>query len=154
MNSKFIFTFFIKNFIIKLGDKMKRSGFTLIELLGVIVLIGLISIIALPSITSQLTKSKGDVNSAASETMIAAAELYLDNNVNLQAYKTNTNFCITLEVLVNHGDLKAPIKNLETGKTMDLKANAIQVTYDITNHLIKDGKVGLLSNLTCNEKIQ
>ncbi len=132
---------------------MKR-GFTLIELLAVIALIALIAIIALPSIMSQITKSKGDVTWAANDTMVNAAELYLDGNVNLQAYKEDTTFCITLEVLVNEGNLKEPIKNLDTGKNMDLKTNAIQVTYDVSSHLIKDGKVGLLSNLSCQKTVQ
>lgn len=136
-----------------IGDTMKK-GFTLIELLAVIVLIGLISIIALPSITNQFTKSKGEVNSVANETMVNAAELYLDSNVNLQTYTVDTNFCITLEVLVNNGNLKAPIKNLQTGKNMDLKTNAIQVTYHPNNRIINDGKVGLLSGLSCDKKIQ
>jgi type IV pilus assembly protein PilA len=131
-----------------------KKGFTLIELLAVIVLIALISLIALPSITSQFTKTKSDVNEKANETLIAAAELYLDNNVNLQENKTDTNICVTLEVLVNNGNLKAPVKNLETGKNMDLKGNAIQVTYHVDNKIINDGKVGLLANLTCDKKIQ
>lgn len=132
---------------------MKR-GFTLIELLAVIALIALIAIIAFPSIMNQITKSKSDVISTANDTMIQAAELYLDGNVNLQTYKTDTNICITLEVLVNEGNLKAPIKNLDTGKTMDVKTNAIQVTYQASSHLIKDGKVGLLSTLSCQKIIK
>lgn len=131
---------------------MKR-GFTLIELLAVISLIALISIIALPSIMSQITNSKGDVTSTANSTLINAAELYLDGNVNLQAYKEDTNICITLEVLVNEGNLKEPIKNLDTGKTMDIKTNAIQVTYNASSHLITNGKVGLLSELSCQKTI-
>lgn len=153
MNSKFIFTFFTKDFIIKLGDEMKK-GFTLIELLAVIVVIAIISLIALPSITSQLTKTKGDVNKKANETIINAAELYLDHNVNLQEFKTDTNICVTLEVLVNNGNLKAPIKNLETGKSLDLKTNAVQITYHAGTKVMNNGKVGALSGLSCNKKIQ
>lgn len=132
---------------------MKR-GFTLIELLAVISLIALIAMIALPSIMSQITKSRGDVTTTANDTMVHAAELYLEQNVNLQPYKTDTNFCITLEVLVQEGSLKAPIKNLDTGKNMDLKINAIQVTYRAGKHLVNDGKVGLLSNLECGKTIK
>lgn len=131
-----------------------KKGFTLIELLAVISLIGLISIIALPSVISQLTKSKGNANGVANQTLIAAAEEYIDNNVNLQAYKTDTKICVTLEVLVDNGSLESPIKNLETGKNMDLKTNAIEVTYYANNKIIRDGKVGALSKLSCDQKIQ
>lgn len=131
---------------------MKR-GFTLIELLAVIVIIALISLIAFPSILNQFSKSRGNMNSASTETLVNAAELYLDSNVNLQKYKTDTNFCVTLEVLVNNGLLKGPIKNVETGKNMDLKTNAIQITYHADTKVMNGGKLGGLTSLTCTEKI-
>ena len=130
-----------------------KKGFTLIELLAVIVVIALISLIAFPSIINQFSKSRGNMSGASNETIMTAAELYLDNNVNLQKYKVDTNFCITLEVLVKNGLLKEPIKNIETGKNYDLATNAVQVTYHADTRIIKDGKIGGLTSLDCAERI-
>ena len=130
-----------------------KKGFTLVELLAVIVIIALISILAFPSILNQFTKSKGTVNETAKETYVNATELYLDNNVNLQQYVSDTKICVSFEVLINSGNLKGPIKNLETGRNMDIKTNGVQVTYHASTKVINDGVVGGLTSLDCDVKI-
>ena len=130
-----------------------KQGFTLVELLAVIVLVALISIIAFPSILNQFTKSKGSMNDTAKETYINATELYLDNNVNLQQYAVDTNICVSFKVLVDNGNLKEPIKNLETGRNMDIATNGVQVTYHASTKVINNGVVGGLTSLDCDVKI-
>lgn len=130
-----------------------ERGFTLVELLAAIVIVALISILAFPSILNQFTKSKGTVNETAKEAYVNATELYLDNNVNLQQYIVDTKICVSFEVLVNNGNLKEPIKNLETGRNMDIKTNGVQVTYHASTKVINDGVVGGLTSLDCDVKI-
>ncbi len=130
-----------------------KKGFTLVELLAVIVIIALISILAFPSILNQFTKSKGTVNETAKETYVNATELYLDNNVNLQQYVSDTKICVSFEVLINSGNLKGPIKNLETGRNMDTATNGVQVTYHANTKVINEGVVGGLTSLDCDVKI-
>ncbi len=130
-----------------------ERGFTLVELLAVIVVIALISIIAFPSVLNQFTKSKGSMNNTAKETYINATELYLDNNVNLQQYVVDTKICVSFDVLVDNGNLKEPIKNLETGRNMDLATNGVQVTYHADTKVINEGVVGGLTSLDCDVKI-
>ena len=130
-----------------------ERGFTLVELLAAIVIVALISILVFPSILNQFTKSKGTVNETAKEAYVNATELYLDNNVNLQQYIVDTKICVSFEVLVNNGNLKEPIKNLETGRNMDIKTNGVQVTYHASTEVINDGVVGGLTSLDCDVKI-
>lgn len=130
-----------------------ERGFTLVELLAAIVIVALISILVFPSILNQFTKSKGTVNETAKEAYVNATELYLDNNVNLQQYIVDTKICVSFEVLVNNGNLKEPIKNLETGRNMDIKTNGVQVIYHASTKVINDGVVGGLTSLDCDVKI-
>jgi type IV pilus assembly protein PilA len=66
----------------KLGLKLKsQNGFTLIELLAVIVILGIIAAIAVPTITGVINKSKNDAMVAEALQILDAARLaYTDNN--------------------------------------------------------------------------
>jgi type IV pilus assembly protein PilA len=60
----------------KLGLKLKeQKGFTLIELLAVIVILGIIAAIAIPSIGNVITKSKDNAKVAEAISIIDAARL-------------------------------------------------------------------------------
>lgn len=61
----------------RLKKKMKeQKGFTLIELLAVIVILGIIAAIAIPSITHIIEKSKGDAIRADAKLILNAAKIY------------------------------------------------------------------------------
>lgn len=66
----------------RLGLKLKeQKGFTLIELLAVIVILGIIAAIAVPTITGVISKSKDDAKVAEALQILDAARLaYTDNN--------------------------------------------------------------------------
>jgi type IV pilus assembly protein PilA len=60
-----------------LKKKLKdQKGFTLIELLAVIVILGIIAAIAIPSITHIIDKSKGDAIKADAKLILNSAKLY------------------------------------------------------------------------------
>jgi type IV pilus assembly protein PilA len=64
-----------------LKNKLKeQKGFTLIELLAVIVILGIIAAIAIPSITTIIANSKEDAIKADAKLILNAAKLYYTEN--------------------------------------------------------------------------
>jgi type IV pilus assembly protein PilA len=64
-----------------LDNKFKeQKGFTLIELLAVIVILGIIAAIAIPSITTIINNSKEDAIRADGKLILNAAKLYYTEN--------------------------------------------------------------------------
>ena len=70
-----------------------------------------------------------------------------------QFTKSKGSICVSFDVLVDNGNLKEPIKNLETGRNMDLATNGVQVTYHADTKVINEGVVGGLTSLDCDVKI-
>ncbi|HHX93477.1 MAG TPA: prepilin-type N-terminal cleavage/methylation domain-containing protein [Tenericutes bacterium] len=58
-------------------------GFTLIELLAVIVILGLILAIAIPSFSSLIQKNRFNAFRRNEELLVKQAQIYLTNNTNL-----------------------------------------------------------------------
>lgn len=65
----------------KLGQRLKnQKGLTLIELLAVIVILGIIAAIAIPSIGGIINKSEKDAQVAEGIQIISAAKIYTTSN--------------------------------------------------------------------------
>jgi type IV pilus assembly protein PilA len=62
-----------------------QKGFTLIELLAVIVILGIIAAIAIPSITQIIQKSKADAIRADAKIILNAGKLYQANGNTIDA---------------------------------------------------------------------
>lgn len=79
---------------------MKKNGFTLVEMIGVITLLALLTIFALPPIINQINKKKESMKEALKQTVFAASRIYADNNKSLFSDKTKT-YCISLQKMVD-----------------------------------------------------
>ena len=93
--------------------KLNKKGFTLIELLAVIVILLAISVIAIPSISSAIERSKNKTLERQKDVIESYAEIYYDK------YMKNTNknnFCIDVSKLnlddseTNNGELAGSVK--------------------------------------------
>ena len=86
-----------------------NKGFTLMELLGVLVILSLLMIILVPNVLEQINNKKGEVSEAQTETILAATELYIDENPNVfyPGYKG----CISFDTLQDNGKLSKALIN-------------------------------------------
>ena len=62
--------------------RLNKKGFTLVELLVVIVILGVIMSIAIPSITSSIERSKDKQKTQIIKLIESAGELYVDKHKN------------------------------------------------------------------------
>lgn len=97
-----------------------KKGFTLIEMIAVVAIIALLMITVIPSILNQIGNKKEEMSNANKEAIYTATDNYLDYNSATYPMNANNTYCITLEALVNAGELKSPIKDFESGNEIPL----------------------------------
>ncbi|GMB07464.1 prepilin-type N-terminal cleavage/methylation domain-containing protein [Thermolongibacillus altinsuensis] len=102
-----------------------EKGLTLIELLAVIVILGIIAAIAIPSIGGIINKSKDDAKIAEGIQIINAAKLYMTANTpaSFPATLTNTELDPYLD----------SVKDKNYTVTVDKDSNG-KYTYTLENH--------------------
>lgn len=108
---------------------MKKNGFTLAELLGVIVILALLMLLVFPAITRQLKEGETNIDQAVEQLILNSAKRYVESNKN-EFQDKNTTYCITLNTLVNAGEIKETLLIDRKGKTLDLNK---KVEFKIEN---------------------
>ncbi len=90
-----------------------KKGFTLAELLGVIVILGLIAMIAIPTINSAINSSRDKAYDEQIRTIEEASRTYISkNSLKLPNMTEGSTCCLRVETLQEAGLLKADdIKN-------------------------------------------
>ncbi|WP_409270810.1 type II secretion system protein [Neobacillus sp. SCS-31] len=136
--------------------KMKdQRGLTLVELLAVIVILGIISAIAVPSIGGLIDNTKKDAHLANAQQMINSAKLAVTTNTTLQ--DSNTYF-LTLEYLEDKKFMdfvKDPDKT-NNGYTRGTNVEPLKQTANPTGSWIKivKGKVAEVNLVNSERGIQ
>lgn len=118
---------------------MNKKGFTLVELLGVIVILSIIMLIAIPNVTSVLDKNKRENYLADAKKLVTQAE-YEIRSSNIEKPSSSQIFKITLDYL----------------GTSDVSKDSDGNEYDTTNSYVivvrKNGYLEYYVNLVTKEK--
>lgn len=88
---------------------INKKGFTLIELLGVVIILGLLVTLVLPSIINSIKKSSDETDAITKDLVLNAADLYIRDNKNYYEVSNGSEFCIPLIDLTNSSYLKTPL---------------------------------------------
>jgi len=122
--------------------KMLRNekGFTLVELLAVIVILGIIGAIAVPSIAGVIENSKKDAHIANAQSLLEAARLY-DVSDDIE----NTGGTVKYSTLKTNGfidEIDAPSGSgaYDDDSEVDLDNNKVILYDDGTNNKFLEGK--------------
>ena len=106
-----------------------KKGFTLVELIGVIIVLGLIALIALPPILNAIREKESEISEASEEIIYNATSLYVSDNSN-SFPKTNGNtFCVTLDTLTQGNYLPDVVYDAVSGDEVPL-TNMVEVKYE------------------------
>ena len=141
--------------------KLNNKGFTLVEILAVIVILGILTAITIPTVTTIIEKNTQDNIKNLEKTIISAAKMYisdnryeikLDSNTtcsntiterNIKSINANqiTESKIPIQTLITTGYIKGTIIHPETKKNMnpDKDKSYIVIKYDCNT---KDYKYG------------
>lgn len=109
---------------------MNNKGFTLIEMLMVVLILGMLTLLLVPTINSLIERNENDNLKFMQESIKIAAQNYAsDNKFELFNTCDDNGIKVTLEQLVDEGYLSSPIKNPKTKEDISL-ANEVNVIYD------------------------
>ena len=119
---------------------MKR-GFTLIELLGVITLLGIIAVIAVPVVNSSLNQGKENLTTVQEKQIIKGVKDYfIEHPEKLPTCNSTVEPCISkvcasnkeyeLSTFIVSGYLPDKIKNEITGQDYDINSIIIAVRFN------------------------
>ena len=91
----------------KKTNNKKKKGFTLIELLAVIIILGILMIIAIPSVTKYISDSRKSAYIDTAKEIVAGTRNIV-NEGKLGMYDTNTTYYIPAKYVNTENSLKSP----------------------------------------------
>ena len=89
------------------SKKKKKKGFTLIELLAVIIILGILMIIAIPSVTSYISNSRKSAYVDTAKEVVAGTRNAV-NEGKLGMYSTDTTYYIPYDYIKSENGTKSP----------------------------------------------
>ena len=107
-----------------------KKGFTLVELLGVIVILAIISMIAVPLIDRSINKSDEDLYNTQINQIVKAAKNYYAEPENIDGLPqcAGDSVTVTLEALQKGGYLPTEVDNPKTGEPFNPTLSYVTVT--------------------------
>jgi len=84
----------------------RRKGFTLIELLAVITIIGIVSLIIIPSVSRLIKNASNQVFESNEKLLAISAENYYKMNTDLLPYAVSDMKAVNLNILIQEGYTK------------------------------------------------
>ena len=129
------------------------KGFTLVELIGVVVILGLIALVALPPILNSIRKTQGNISDASQKILYSAAEVYVSENINSYPRVDGSVYCITIGSLVSNNLLPTKVYDAVTGEEIgqdnivEVSVNQGQYSYNLNNNCVEQSQSFLIQIL-------
>ena len=105
---------------------MNKKGFTLVELMAIIIVLGIISLIVIPTVNDTLTKQKEKLYEKQVDTIEKAAESWASANTD-KLPEEDESICVELSELISSGFIQnGDIKDPRSNELMD---GCVNITY-------------------------
>lgn len=116
---------------------MNKKGMTLVELITVLVVIGMIAVITIPTIIKTINKSKEQTTDIQEASIKEAAESYVAENIGktINFTEADNEEVINLNTLIEEGYLKGELKNLKTNKEYDLVNSKVTIKKENNSYI-------------------
>ena len=135
----------VKNYInlaflyTKWGSFNMKKGFTLAEILGVIVIIGILLILIVPTVINKVADFKDDVEESNYQIIYEATNQYIKEHPEKYPTGSSGRYCIPLKSLVDDGKL---IESSDILTDEDISNKSVMITIyssGTTDYEIRDG---------------
>ena len=120
-----------------------KKGFTLVELIGVIIILALIMLLAVPPILNSIRSTRNELSDASKKIIYTAANLYVSENLNdFPKYDGNT-FCVSIDTLSKKEYLPTIVYDSATGdeipkdSLVEIKVENNNYTYNMNNGCVE-----------------
>ena len=80
---------------------MKNKGFTLVELMGVVLLLGLLTLVIVPKVLEQTEKKEKQLDKDKQRILFADTGTYINENVNIYQPIVGKVYCIKVQTLID-----------------------------------------------------
>lgn len=117
---------------------MKKNAFTLLELLGVVIILGVLTLITFPIILNQIKDAKQGIKDSTKTLIIDAAKDYYEDNTNNFERIEGITYCIDIKTLTDENYLSRNLKNenlnnIDTNKKVKLIFHNNKFNYEIVD---------------------
>ena len=106
---------------------MNKKGFTLIEIMGVIAVISLIFLIAIPTILNKVKKGQDTIDESTQNMIISATKDYMNDNINDYPEEIGNVYCIDINDLIDKNYIT---EDIVTTKDKSILTKKVKVSID------------------------
>ncbi len=119
-----------------------NKGFTLVEIIGVVIILGLITLLAFPLVLRTIKNSQEQISESTKELIYTSAAQYTSKYENDFPKIYGNVYCITLEQLINEDFLTSAVENENLGSygiqtKVKVTIDSNKYNYAIDNNCIE-----------------
>ena len=107
---------------------MKKNGFTLVELLAVIIILGLLSLIVVPTVTNSIKNYRNELYEVQKSNIEDAARVWASDNLEQLPTQSGETKKLTLKFLQDEGLVEEDIKDPRNKKKFDVDSTTVTIT--------------------------